>query len=390
MPKVDINEFDRNNNNAGKESKRWKGLKQDSSGKYLVYVTDTSERLFEDLDSAVQYLKEAAIKEDIKKEASKENAVVQRGQENLDGLKEVITRKKLVQTADGRYKVMESKRYNMKSDDSTDAKNKLRNVDRAKEQAEELPEEDAFKDVKNEIPGSTEGKKQKRDLSHKTSSIKYGPVGTCLNCHCQIFPPNTDMDHWLNRQLPADLYCPVCGYGIGTPGNFNYDNAVMNEQSVDNLIKGASLTEEEITKVRDSYKGTNPQDFTSQDIENDIKFDFPNYEESDFERVTGMSKDKYDSLASLLKEVEKTDQIIDNIEKLHYAIKECIDNNFVFDEDEELSSYVAYKNTILKDALSLANKFLAELDTKIAELKKQKQDIENQYASLLKGNILDN
>lgn len=441
MPKVDINDFDRNNNNAGKESKRWKGLKQDTSGKYLVYVTDTSERLFEDLDSAVQYLKEAAIKGDIKKEAyyntlfskyiddllskkitkkdgelferavndainyfsyylyssllydkivtredgelfdkvvssaikdgkgrdllrdniitkedkklfnqavnqaledgnsfyllsnkyitkedgdlfyqlvnkklednegfyllthkvltkedgelynkainqainqaikdeewkqylleeniitqedinninnnqgepkealrkmnfkkeaSKENAVVQRGQENLDGLKEVITRKKLVQTADGRYKVMESKRYNMKSDDSTDAKNKLRNIDIAKEQTDELPEEDAFKDVKNEIPGSTEGKKQKRDLSHKTSSIKYGPVGTCLNCHCQIFPPNTDMDHWLNRQLPADLYCPVCGYGIGTPGNFNYNNAAMNEQSVDNLVK---------------------------------------------------------------------------------------------------------------------------------------------------------
>lgn len=233
MPKVNINDFDRNNNNAGKESKRWKGLKQDSSGKYLVYVTDTSERLFEDLDSAVQYLKEAAIKGYIKKEAfsytedlfnkkitredgelfnkavnqaiengvgywllkeniitqedlnnimnnqggpkeasrkqyitkeaSKENAVVQRGQENLDGLKEVITKRKLVQTADGRYKVMESKRYNMKSDDSNDAKNKLRNIDVAKEQTEELPQEDAFKDVKDEI-GGTEGKKQKREI----------------------------------------------------------------------------------------------------------------------------------------------------------------------------------------------------------------------------------
>lgn len=264
MPKVDINEFDRNNNNAGKESKRWKGLKMDSSGKYLVYVTDTNERLFEDLDSAVQYLKEAAMKEDIIKSASTENAVVQRGQENLDGLKEVIIRRKLVQTADGRYKVMESKRYNMKSDDAADAKDKLRNVDRAKEQAEELPEDDAFKDVKNEIPGSTEGKKQKRDLSHKTSSIKYGPVGTCLNCHCQIFPPNTDMDHWLNRQLPADLYCPVCGYGIGTPGNFNYDNAAMNEQSVDNLVKiyaedknaeqTAPILESENTEISDNRK----------------------------------------------------------------------------------------------------------------------------------------
>ncbi len=236
MPKVDINDFDRNNNNAGKESKRWKGLKQDSSGKYLVYVTDTSERLFEDLDEAVRYLKEAAMKEDLKKQASSENAVVQRGQENLDGLKEVITRRKLVQTADGRYKVMESKRYNMKSDDSNDAKNKLRNIDVAKEQTEELPQEDAFKDVKDEI-GGTEGKKQKRDLSHKTSALQYGPVGTCVKCHCQIYPPNTDMDYWFNRQLPTDLYCPVCGYGIGTPGNFNYNNAAMNEQSVDNLVK---------------------------------------------------------------------------------------------------------------------------------------------------------
>lgn len=400
MPKVDINDFDRNNNNAGKESKRWKGLKQDSSGKYLVYVTDTSERLFEDLDSAVKYLKEAAIKGDIKKEAytgiyglfskyiddllskkitkkdgevfdravndainyfsyylyssllydkivtredgelfdkvvsraiedgkgrellrdniitkedgdlynqainqalkdegwkqylleeniitqedidniknnqsepkealrkmnfkkeaSKENTVVQRGQENLDGLKEVITRRKLVQTADGRYKVMESKRYNMKSDDSNDAKNKLRNIDVAKEQTEELPQEDAFKDVKDEI-GGTEGKKQKRDLSHKTSALQYGPVGTCIKCHCQIYPPNTDMDYWFNRQLPTDLYCPVCGYGIGTPGNFNYNNAKMNEQSVDNLVKVyastkkiAGITEEEKQEAKDN------------------------------------------------------------------------------------------------------------------------------------------
>ena len=263
MPKVNINEFDRNNNQAGKEPKRWKGLKQDSSGKYLVYITDTTERLFEDLDEAVKYLKEAAMKEDIKKEASSENAVVQRGQENLEGLKEVIVRRKLVQTADGRYKVMETKRYNMKSDDSESAKTKLRNPEVAKEQTEELPEEDAFKDVKDEI-GGTEGKKQKRDYSHKTSALKYGPVGSCMQCKCQIFPPNTDMDYWFNRQLPADLYCPVCGYGIGTPGNFNYNNAKMNEQSVDNLVKvyaedknaeqTTPISESENTEISDSRK----------------------------------------------------------------------------------------------------------------------------------------
>lgn len=257
MPKQNINEFDRNNNNAGKESKTWKGIKQDSSGKYLVYITNTNERLFDNLDQAVQYLKEAAMKEDIKIKASSENAVVQRGQENLDGLKEVITRRKLVQTADGKYKVMESKRYNMKSDDSNDAKNKLLNIDRAKEQTEELPQDDAFKDIKDEISG-TEGKKQKRDLSHKTSALQYGPVGTCMKCKCKIYPPNTDMDYWFNRQLPADLYCPVCGYGIGTPGNFNYDNAKMNEQSVDNLVKvyggtkkTAGITEEDLQKAKD-------------------------------------------------------------------------------------------------------------------------------------------
>ena len=232
MPSNVINDFEKNTSKEN-EPKRWKGLRQDKSGNYLVYVTDTSERLFTDLDSAVAYLKEAAKKEDLKKEASNENAVVQRGQENLEGLKEVITRKKLVQTADGKYKVMESKRYNMKSDDSEDAKDKLRDIDTAKEQTSAVEEEDALEEIKEENP-----------LEEKKSSLNYGPIGTCLHCHASIYPPNTDMDYWFNRQLPADLYCPACGYGIGTPGNFNYANALMNEQSVDNLVKVYATSED--------------------------------------------------------------------------------------------------------------------------------------------------
>ena len=230
MPSKDINNFEKNTSKAN-EPKRWKGLRQDSTGKYLVYVTDTTEKLFDDLDSAVNYLKEAAKKEDLKKEASTENAVEQRGQENLEGLKEVITRKKLVQTADGKYKVMESKRYNMKSEDSEDAKDKLKNIDLAKEQVKVNPKEegDALEEITEEV---------ENPLEEKKSSLQYGPIGTCLHCHASIYPPNSDMDYWFNRQLPADLYCPACGYGIGTPGNFNYENAVMNEQSVDNLTKG--------------------------------------------------------------------------------------------------------------------------------------------------------
>ena len=228
MPSKNINDFEKETSKEN-QSKRWKGLKQDSTGKFLVYVTDTTEKLFDDLDSAVNYLKQAAKKEDLKKEASTENAVEQRGQENLEGLKEVITRKKLVQTADGKYKVMESKRYNMKSEDSEDAKDKLNNIDFAREQVKVNPkeeEDDALEEI-TENP-----------LEDKTSSLQYGPIGTCLHCHASIYPPNSDMDYWFNRQLPADLYCPACGYGIGTPGNFNYENAKMNEQSVENMIHG--------------------------------------------------------------------------------------------------------------------------------------------------------
>ena len=141
MPSKNINDFEKETSKEN-QSKRWKGLKQDSTGKFLVYVTDTTEKLFDDLDSAVNYLKQAAKKEDLKKEASTENAVEQRGQENLEGLKEVITRKKLVQTADGKYKVMESKRYNMKSEDSEDAKDKLNNIDFAREQVKVNPKEE--------------------------------------------------------------------------------------------------------------------------------------------------------------------------------------------------------------------------------------------------------
>lgn len=254
MPSNAINDFEKSTSKEN-EPKRWKGLRQDKSGNYLVYVTDTSERLFSDLDSAVAYLKEAAKKEDFKKEASNENAVVQRGQENLEGLKEVITRKKLVQTADGKYKVMESKRYNMKSDDSEDAKNKLKDVDTAKEQTSAVEEEDALEEIKEE------------NTLEKKSSLKYGPIGTCLHCHASIYPPNTDMDYWFNRQLPADLYCPACGYGIGTPGNFNYTNALMNEQSVDNLtqeyrgacVKVSSLNKEASEKFANQLSGANTE-----------------------------------------------------------------------------------------------------------------------------------
>lgn len=242
MPSKNINDFDKGTSKEN-QSKRWKGLKQDSTGKFLVYVTDTHEKLFDDLDSAVAYLKEAAKKEDLKKQASTENAVEQRGQENLEGLKEVITKRKLVQTADGKYKVTESKRYNMKSDDSEDAKAKLKNVDTAREQVKVNPKEE--KEPLEEIKDTTE------ESLGKKSSLNYGPIGTCLHCHASIYPPNTDMDYWFNRQLPADLYCPACGYGIGTPGNFNYANALMNEQSVDNLVK-VFATSEDSSPIEDN------------------------------------------------------------------------------------------------------------------------------------------
>ena len=73
------------------QNKRWKGIKQDPrSGKFIVYITESSERLFDDINSAVDFMVQASYGYAIEKTAgAPEFGGVERGQDNLEGVKQV-------------------------------------------------------------------------------------------------------------------------------------------------------------------------------------------------------------------------------------------------------------------------------------------------------------
>ena len=200
--------------------KRWKGMKVDpKTGQYIVYITDSTDRAFGSIDEAVAYMTKANSKSNISVEAgSPEFSGVQRGQDNIDGVKQVTITRKLVETGDGDWKVKEKVRTDLIKGNEESAKSAYKNIDDAKEEAEY---------VENPFEGDEEEVK-------KESSVES--IGTCANCGASIYPPNVtsqDMEPWFNRQIPADLLCPACGYGIGEPTNFIYSNDKLNEDAVE-------------------------------------------------------------------------------------------------------------------------------------------------------------
>lgn len=46
---------------AGADIKKWKGMREDSSGKFVVYVTTTEERVFDDPDTALNYMQSKGV-----------------------------------------------------------------------------------------------------------------------------------------------------------------------------------------------------------------------------------------------------------------------------------------------------------------------------------------
>lgn len=215
------------------DQKRWKGMKIDpKTGQYIVYITESTDRAFDSIDEAVAYMTKANSKSKISVEAgSPEFSGVQRGQDNIDGVKQVTITRKLVETGDGDWKVKEKVRTDMIKDDEESAKSAYKNIDDAKDEAEYV--ENPFEEDEEEVK--------------KESSVES--IGTCANCGASIYPPNVtsqDMEPWFNRQIPADLLCPACGYGIGEPTNFIYSNDKLNEYSVEkfsSMNKNAEKTD---------------------------------------------------------------------------------------------------------------------------------------------------
>lgn len=222
--------------NEDNQNKVWRGLKQDPrSGKFIVYITESAERLFDDIDSAIDYMVSASSISNITKTAgAPEYSGQERGQDNIEGVKEITKKYKLVlDKATGKWKVKESTRTDLLESDEKSAADAYRNIEEEKFKAEPIkPVEQYLEENKEENKEKTKEKQEEvQPIEDKESSVEvdYGPVATCSHCGCAIYPYSVS-DEAFDRQQLADAYCPACGYGLG--------EAKPNEQSVDNLIKG--------------------------------------------------------------------------------------------------------------------------------------------------------
>ncbi len=218
------------------QNKVWRGLKQDPrSGKFIVYITESAERLFDDIDSAIKYMVTASVFSHITKTAgSPEYSGQERGQDNIEGVKEITKKYKLVFDKEkGQWKVKESKRTDLIERDENSAADAYRNIEEEKFKAEPITPVDQYLEEQQEgqKEKAQETKQTTEDVKNVESSveIEYGPVAKCGHCGCAIYPYSIS-DEAFDRQQLADAYCPACGYGLG--------ESQPNEQSVDNLIKG--------------------------------------------------------------------------------------------------------------------------------------------------------
>ena len=220
------------------QTKRWRGVKEDPrSGKFIVYITESSERLFDDIDSAIEYMVSASPIVHITKTAgAPEYSGQERGQDNIEGVKEITKKYKLVLDKEtGKWKVKESMRTDMLESDETSAAEAYRNVEEEKLKAEPIkPVDQYIEEAQEEQKAKQEEKKDEKQVQpiedvESSLEMDFEPVAKCAHCGCSIYPYSIS-DEAFDRQQLADAFCPACGYGLG--------NAQPNEQSVDNLIKG--------------------------------------------------------------------------------------------------------------------------------------------------------
>ena len=133
--------------NEDNQNKVWRGLKQDPrSGKFIVYITESAERLFDDIDSAIKYMVTASVFSHITKTAgSPEYSGQERGQDNIKGVKEITKTLKLVFDKEKRqWKVKESKRTDLIEPDGDNAAATYRNIKEEKTKAEPIMPVDQY------------------------------------------------------------------------------------------------------------------------------------------------------------------------------------------------------------------------------------------------------
>ena len=160
------------------QNKRWKGIKQDPrSGKFIVYITESSERLFDDINSAVDFMVQASYGYAIEKTAgAPEFGGVERGQDNLEGVKQVTIKRKLVlDKATGKWKVKESTRTDMVENDQEAAKNTYTNIEDAKDQAEAVIPVDQYLEEQQEE--AKQQQEQKKELVDDMIPQYFNPEG---------------------------------------------------------------------------------------------------------------------------------------------------------------------------------------------------------------------
>lgn len=312
------------NTEFGTDTKKvWRGVKEDpKSGKYILYITETTQRAFNSIDEAVNFMtrdvnKSSSLSNNLTVEAKSNNeGGVQRGQENLEGLKQVEIVRRLVQDkASGDWVVKEKVRSNLIKDDSQDVKRDYKKLDQKSVREEVTEKQDIFDtDLGDETTLKTDLEKydrqQQEKKQSKTSSLK--PLGACAHCGASIYPPCSAeyaMDYWLDRDIPADTYCPCCGYGLWGKDNFKFNK---NEQSVDNLMldygdsKSVPVQVLKPTTADLKYGYFNKEeakefvkrnlDWTANEIEDFlIKYYTKNYTEDDFKAITDMTKEDWDS-----------------------------------------------------------------------------------------------
>lgn len=241
--------------------KVWRGIKEDpKSGKYILYITETTQHAFNSIDEAVNYMtRSSSFKGTMEVYAKSNNeSGVQRGQENLEGLKQVEIVRRLIQNKDtGEWFVKEKRRYNVISDDAPSAKSDYKKLDQKSVRENATEKEDTFDtDLGDSTTLKTDldkydkyVKDKKENQQSKKSSLNYQPLGTCAHCGTSIYPPCSAeyaMDYWLDRDIPADTYCPCCGYGLWGRDSFKYKR---NEQSVDNLMLGYGDSKSILPKI---------------------------------------------------------------------------------------------------------------------------------------------
>ena len=149
----------------------------------------------------------------------------ERGQDNIEGVKEITKKYKLVlDKSTGKWKVKESKRTDLIERDENSAADAYRNIEEEKFKAEPITPVDQYLEEQQEgqKEKAQETKQTTEDVKNVESSaeIEYGPVAKCGHCGCEIYPYSISNEVFDRQQL-ADAYCPACGYRLDEMGNTN-------------------------------------------------------------------------------------------------------------------------------------------------------------------------